>query len=108
MAAQIAIDCIQASRQGAALLSCPTELVRGKETEFLSAALPLAESSGLILDMSEVESLDAGGIGTLMILRQVAERGGHSLVLTDPSPRVAQILSLVGLDQILVCHPANA
>jgi anti-anti-sigma factor len=101
-------DCHEASQKGAGVLICPVELVRGKEDGFLSEALPFVEDAGLVVDMSQVTSLDAGGIGVILILRQVAEREGNLLVLTNPSPRVRQILRLVGLDAILVCNEAHA
>lgn len=108
MASQTALDCGAATRKGAGVLMCPAELVRGKESAFLSAALPMVENGGLVLDMSQVNSLDAGGIGIILILRQVAEREGNFLVLTNPSARVQQVLRLVGLDAILVCNEVQA
>jgi anti-anti-sigma factor len=108
MTTQSTVDCRDVSKTGAGMLVCPVELVRGNESVFLAAALPMVEDAGLILDMSQVDSLDAGGIGTILILRQVAEREGNFLVLINPSTRVQQVLRLVGLDEILVCSEAQA
>lgn len=107
MTARPVIDCVEASRAGAMPLVCPPQLVRGKETELLAQALPLVEKSGLLLDMSQVQALDAAGVGLLMTLRQMAERSGTSLLLIDPSLRTRQILALLRLDEILICSESR-
>jgi anti-anti-sigma factor len=106
MATQLPIDCLQASIAGAKMLACPTRLVRGKESELIAMALPFVESRGVILDMSAVRAMDAAGVGSLMTLRQVAERAGTSMVLVNPSRRTRETLQLLGLDSVLLCKTA--
>src|SRR5271165_3060856 len=91
MATQFPMDCLQASLAGARLLACPPRLVRGNESELVATAIPMVESTGIILDMSGVRALDAAGVGSLMTLRQLAERSGTTVTLVNPSRRTREI-----------------
>src|SRR5262249_58917327 len=51
----------------------------------------------LTVDMSEVEALDAVGLGVLMGSHRLAEAGGRALVLTRCPPRVAPLLRAIRL-----------
>ena len=106
MATHFPIDCLHASLAGAKLLACPPRLVRGNETELFATALPMVESTGIILDMSGVKALDAAGIGSLMTLRQVAERAGTTVTLVNPTRRTRELLEVLGLDGLLLCKDA--
>lgn len=101
MAAQPATRPLFASYEGTAWIECPSDLVRGKEQQLLSVALPLIEQNDLTIDMSRVHSLDAAGIGTLVYLLQCAERNENQLLLVNASPRVHELLSIVHLDSLL-------
>ena len=56
----------------------------------------------MTLDMSSVERIDAAGIAALISLYAGARDAGHCFTVVNPSPRVAEILALVGLERILV------
>jgi len=64
----------------------------------------------LTVDMSEVEALDAVGLGVLMGSHRLAEAGGRSLVLTGCPPRIARLLRAIRLHRVLrmVEEPAVA
>jgi anti-anti-sigma factor len=102
MTAQSALQCIPEYQRGAALVMCPSDLSRGQENQLLSLVLPIIEDGSLLLDMSRVDSIDAGGIGTLVYLRQCANQSGASLAIINPSDRVREMLALVHLDGILL------
>ncbi len=102
MAAQPVLQCISAVNEEAALLVCPSDLTRGREHHLLGLALPAIERSGLVIDMSRVDSIDAAGIGTLVFLRQCADRAGTAMTLANPSTRVREMLALVHLDSVLL------
>jgi anti-sigma B factor antagonist len=64
-----------------------------------------AAASGLaqrvVLDLTAVTALDAGGIGRLLLVRQaLAGRGAH-LTIAAATPRVWRVLELTGLDRVL-------
>jgi anti-anti-sigma factor len=82
------------------------ELVRGNEQGLLARLSPLVRSQCIMLDLGTVERIDAGGIAVLISLHASAHEAGHCFTVVNPSPHVAEILSLVGLDRILVSHNA--
>lgn len=106
MATQFPTDCLQASLAGARLLECPPRLIRGSEAELIATVLPVLQTSCVILDMSAVEVIDAGGVGSLMMLRQVAEQSGTTLSLINPTQHTREILTVLGLDSVLLCKDA--
>jgi anti-anti-sigma factor len=67
---------------------------------------PLVLKSNVTLDMAGVERIDAAGIAALVTLYCKACESGHRFTLTNASRRVAQILSIVGLDRYLLSHNA--
>jgi anti-sigma B factor antagonist len=72
-------------------------------------ALHAAVSSGtgdLVVDLSEVELLDATGLGVLVGTHRRARLAGRRLVLRGAVPRVSRILALTRLDRIIQVQPA--
>jgi anti-anti-sigma factor len=82
------------------------ELVRGKEQGLLDQMGPVVLERTVTLDLAHVERIDAAGIAALITLYGSARLAGHDFAVTNASPRVAEILTLVGLDRILVAHDA--
>jgi len=79
-----------------------TELVRGSEQLLLELVAPLVRRQSVALDLGSVQRIDAAGIAALISLYDSARKAGHIFTVTNVSPRVVQILSLVGLDRILL------
>jgi len=84
-----------------------TELVRGSEEALLIRLTPLVRHQSVRLDLSAVKRIDAAGIAALIALHAYAHEAGYSFSVVNPTPHVAEILSLVGLERILVYHNAN-
>ncbi len=80
------------------------ELVRGKEEALLEELNPLVLAQSVTLDMRAVQRIDAAGIAALISLYCIATQAGHSFTLAHATPRVEEILLLVGLESILVSH----
>jgi len=83
-----------------------TELVRGHDRRLLERMTPLVRRQSLTLDLHSVERIDAAGIAALILLYRSASEAGHCFSVSNPSPHVAEILAIVGLDRILVSHNA--
>jgi anti-anti-sigma factor len=83
-----------------------TELVRGNERRLLEHLGQLVRRQSVTLDLSSVERIDAAGISALVALYTTAREAGHSFTVCRASRRVAEVLALVGLDRILISHPA--
>jgi anti-anti-sigma factor len=84
-----------------------TELVRGCEKEFLAWLMPLVRRQSVTLDLGSVERIDAAGIAALVSLYASARQTGHGFSIAHPSPQVAKVLALVGLERILVANRAG-
>jgi len=78
-----------------------TELVRDNERLFLERMLPLVERRCVALDFHTVKRIDAAGLGALIRLLCAAREAGHTFTVSNPTPRVREILALVGLGRIL-------
>lgn len=86
-----------------------TELVRGNEQHLLELIRPLVRRQSVMLDLASIERIDAAGISALVSLYVIAREAGHSFTVCNASPRVAEILALVGLDRILLsAHAVQA
>jgi anti-anti-sigma factor len=79
----------------------PIELVRGREKELLRWLTPVVRRQSVTLDLSRVQRIDAAGISTLVSLYASARQAGHRFSVANLSPRVAEVLRLVGLERIL-------
>ena len=77
------------------------ELVRDNERLLLERMLPLVERRCVSLDLHTVTRIDAAGLTALIKLYCAAREAGHTFTVSNPSPHVAEILALVGLERIL-------
>ena len=69
-----------------AVVRCGGRIVRGEEARMLRSAVVSEKNSRIVvLDLSEVESLDAGGLTTLLSLHQWALSRGVQLKLVNPT-----------------------
>jgi anti-sigma B factor antagonist len=55
----------------------------------------------LIVDLSEVGFMDSEAVHVLLDLKAVLTEWGGSLVLVNPQPIVARVLSLMGADEVI-------
>jgi anti-anti-sigma factor len=83
-----------------------TELVRGQERMLLDRFTPLVNRQSLVLDLGQVERIDAAGIAALVALYRAAREAGNRFMVSNVTPRVAEVLILVGLDRILLTRNA--
>jgi anti-sigma B factor antagonist len=89
-------------RADVVVLQCTGRMVRAQALSLLKDAV--TSSSPLrvvVLDLSEVEMLDAGGLGMLVSLHNWACVNGIQLKLVNPSKRVRQMLELTRLTSVL-------
>jgi anti-anti-sigma factor len=82
------------------------ELVRGEEQRLVRELQPVVRAQSVTLDMRNIERIDAAGIAVLISLYGEARMSGHEFAIINASPRVAEILALVGLDRILLSQEA--
>jgi len=84
-----------------AVVRCGGRIVRGEEVRTLrNAVVSEKESRIVVLDLSDVESLDAGGLTTLLSLHQWALSRRVQLKLVNPSHFVREMLVRTRLDHV--------
>jgi anti-anti-sigma factor len=81
-------------------LHCMGRIVRGDETALLCAALR-QEAGNMVLDLTQVDAIDAAGIGALVSL----QAAGIYLKLVNPAAPVREVLRVTRLDSIFeICE----
>jgi anti-anti-sigma factor len=83
-----------------------TELVRGCDRRLVDRLTAHVRRQSIALDFRSVERIDAAGIAALTTLYCNARQAGHHFTIFNASPRVVEVLSLVGLDRILLSRNA--
>jgi anti-anti-sigma factor len=84
-----------------AVVRCAGRLVRGTEVFTLRNAVFSAKDIRIVvIDLSDVEMLDAGGLTALLSLRQWARNRNVQLKLVNPSHFVNEVLTRTGLDHV--------
>ncbi len=81
-----------------AILKCSGRIVRGQEIVLESAVLEQKKARTILVDLTEVESLDAGGLTLLVSLHRWAESNRTHLTLVNPRPFVYEMLTRTHLD----------
>ncbi len=84
-----------------------TEFVRGTEQCLLERMMPLVRAQSVSLDLRAIERIDAAGLAALIKLYNVSRDAGHAFTVVNLTPHVAEILSLVGLNALLVSRNAD-
>ncbi len=80
------------------VVKCAGRIVRGQETILRNAVLQEKLARVVVLDLSEVESIDAGGLTLLVYLHRWTENNRAHLKLVNPRPFVYEMLTRTHLN----------
>jgi anti-anti-sigma factor len=84
-----------------AVVRCVGRIVRGAGIRTLrNAVFSEQDIRIVVIDLSDVEMLDAGGLTALLSLQQWARSRNVQLKLVNPSHFVNEVLTVTGLDQV--------
>jgi len=84
-----------------AVVRCVGRIVRGAEVGTLRDAVFAEKDIRIVvIDLSDVEMLDAGGLTALLSLQQWARNRSVQLKLVNPSHFVNEVLTRTGLDRV--------
>ena len=84
-----------------AVVRCSGRIVRGAEVRTLRNAVVSENNTRIVvLDLSDVEMLDAGGLTALLSLHQWARSRGVQLKLVNPTHFVQEVLTRTRLDRV--------
>lgn len=94
---QFQVECLQ----DVAIVNCSGRMVRGTALdEFRRQIEQLERVRVLVLDVTEVDHLDAGGLGTLLLVRRWAGQKGTKLKLVNPPLFFRRILEATHLSSV--------
>ena len=84
-----------------AIVRCSGRLVRGNALdEFRNGIQRFERLRVLVVDLSEIEQIDAGGLGALMVVRRWARLNSIQMKLVNPSPFVLRLLEATRLTAV--------
>jgi anti-anti-sigma factor len=91
------IECLQ----DVAVVNCSGRMVRGAALdEFRRRIEQLERIRVLVLDVSDVDHLDAGGLGTLLLVRRWATRNSVKVKLVNPPVFFRRLLEATHLTSV--------
>ncbi len=86
---------------GVVVMKCAGRIVRGQEIQKLkTAVMGQNESRIVVLDLGDVQAIDAGGLNALVSLHQWACARSLQLKLVNPSHFVHEMLTRTKLDRV--------
>ena len=92
---------IRAERLGSVtVLYLVGKIVRGQTDELRKAVLAETDADILVLDLAQVNTVDAGGLGLLLELRQHSDSKGTEFRLSHVTRLVKNILEITKLDSV--------
>ena len=92
---------VHAKKLGTVAVLCLQGQIVNGETEMLRNALhSLSEVRAVILDLARVTTVDAGGLGAMLELREQAESKGIRFELMNVTRWVSNVLEVTRLDSV--------
>jgi anti-sigma B factor antagonist len=105
-ATSVALD----RRGGVATLHIAGDVTSGSEDDLMAGYTRAIDdrSAAIILDFSELEYMNSGGIGLLVTILVRAQRAGVRLLASGLSDHYREILALTRLDEAIEIHSDEA
>lgn len=86
---------------GAVTILClQGRIVNGETATLRNAVDSQSEVSAVVLDLAQVSTVDAGGLGVMLELRQQAESKGIGFKLMNVTKLVSRVLAVTRLDSV--------
>ena len=96
---------VDVARDGStAILRIHGEITGGSEPPIMAAHGQAGDARSIVLDFSQLEYMNSGGIGLLVTLLVRTQRAGQKLLAVGLSEHYRQILSLTRLDEAIAIH----
>jgi anti-sigma B factor antagonist len=92
---------------GILAIGCNGRIVFGEESALLRDEVKKAVAGGqkrIVLNLSEVNYIDSGGLGTLVALHTTAHNAGGSIKLANLTKRVGDLLQVTKLLTVFEVH----
>ncbi len=96
---------IDVTRTGStAILRIHGEITGGSEDSLMAAYGEAGDAGSIVLDFSDLEYMNSGGIGLLVTLLVRTQRAGQKLLASGLTEHYRQILALTRLDEAIAIH----
>ena len=96
---------VDVTRQGStAILRIHGEITGGSEPPIMGAYGEAGDVRSIVLDFSQLDYMNSGGIGLLVTLLVRTQRAGQRLLAVGLSDHYRQILALTRLDEAIGIH----
>jgi anti-sigma B factor antagonist len=96
---------VDVTREGStAILRIRGEITGGSEPPIMAAYGEAGDVRSIVLDFSQLEYMNSGGIGLLVTLLVRTQRAGQKLLAVGLSDHYRQILALTRLDEAIAIH----
>ena len=96
---------VDVTREGStAILRIRGEITGGSEPPIMAAYGQAGDVRSIVLDFSQLEYMNSGGIGLLVTLLVRTQRAGQKLLAVGLSDHYRQILALTRLDEAIAIH----
>ena len=96
---------VDVSREGStAILRIHGEITGGSEPPIMAAYAEAGDARSIVLDFSQLDYMNSGGIGLLVTLLVRTQRAGQKLLAVGLSEHYKQILALTRLDEAIAIH----
>ena len=96
---------VAVTRDGStAILRISGEITGGSEPPIMAAYTEAGDARSIVLDFSQLEYMNSGGIGLLVTLLVRTQRAGQKLLAVGLSEHYRQILALTRLDEAIAIH----
>jgi anti-anti-sigma factor len=83
-----------------AVLGLQGQIVNGEIETLRSAVQCVSEVSAVKLDLAQVTTVDAGGLGVMLELREQAESNGVRFELMNVSKQIRRVFEITRLDTV--------
>ena len=92
---------VQVKKSGSVAVLClDGKIVRGQTDVLRRVVLAQGNASVIVLDLARVNTVDAGGLGVMLELREHTELRGTELRLRNVTQLVKRILEITRLDSV--------
>ena len=96
---------VDVTRDGStAILRIHGEITGGSEPPIMAAYAEAGDARSIVLDFSQLDYMNSGGIGLLVTLLVRTQRAGQKLLAVGLSEHYRQILALTRLDEAIAIH----
>lgn len=82
-------------------LLCSGRIVLGVEAETLRCMATSRPERRVVIDLQQIQSMDAAGLGLLVELHCRAQQRAGRLTVANPSPWVRRLMALTHLESVL-------